>query len=655
MIHPIRRGPRWAVLIGLASLGLAGAVLAARAGAVASAHSKMSAFAQPMSSTRAQAGAARLGTSAGALGFHLAGTWQSAPHPAPGGVLNPVDIAAAADGSVFVVDIGLKRVQRFDHDGELLGAFGVPDGAPEEGGLRAPFGIVLDEGRDRVYVSDRDAGRLSIFHLDGTPATTWEDYSQPEALAVGLEGRVYAYSRGAGAIVSRKADGGRDVNIPVPLAQAALALLPNGLAVDRAGMIWFASEAPSRTLPPVIWVFSPDGEVAPPRTQVRWVPRDIAIDSTTDRLYVLDGEGARLVTDFNRANAQHTYTPIAHNVRAIAAAGASRLELLDGPTGDSEGGVTTVRYDGTASTTEGGWGFPPIEPGWLSHPIRVAAGADGMVYVVDALQRAQRFDSQGRVHGYLRRMGLQEVDVLAGGDWLVARTRSSSSLDDPQDPDVAPPGKWRIRIERYRQAEGEARPTRIWARDWTEPVDGPSRTLLQAVAHDPARGRVYALDATGRKVLVLGLADGSPQAPLELPATTGVVGYQDLALDPDGRVLVLNTNARHITRLGAGGEPQGDIPMPPGTLRFAVGPDGRLVVVTAARDVQVLSADGQSLAAWPLPAPSLGEPSPASDVAVDAAGRIYVTDREGQAVHVFTPGEAPTPGKLWLPALSREG
>lgn len=583
--------------------------------------------------------------------YSLAATWQSGPDPAPGGVLDPVDIAAAADGSVLVVDNGLKRVQRFDPEGRLLRVYGVPRGDAAEGGLRAPFGIALDEGRDRIYVADREGGRLSIFHADGRPVMTWEDYDQPEALAIGIEGRVYAYSRGGGAIISRKADGSRDVNIPVPLAQAVASLLPNGLAIDRGGMIWFASEAPAKNLPPVIWVFSPDGEVAPPRTQVKWVPRDIAVDPTTGRLFLLDGEGARLVTDFDRANGRHQSAAIARNVRAIAAGGANRLSLLDGPTGDSEGGVTTVSYDGRALTTEGRWDFPPIEPGWLSYPIRVAAGADGQIYVVDALQRAQRFDPAGRVHGYLRRLGLQEVDVMADGDWLVARTRSSSSLDDPADPDVAPPGMWRVRIERYRQRAGETTPTRLWSRDWTEPVDGPTRTLLLALAHDPARGRVYALDATGRKVLVLRLEDGEPQATWALPEVTGVVGYQDLALGPGGEVLVLSTGARRITRLDGEGKPLGDIPVPPATLRFAPTADGRLILITAARELQVLTADGATVVHWPLPAPQAGEPSPPSDVAVGGDGRIYITDREGQAVVVFKPATAGSIGKVWMPVL----
>ena len=115
---------------------------------------------------------------------------------------------------------------------------------------------------------------------------------------------------------------------------------------------------------------------------------------------------------------------------------------------------------------------------------------------------------------------------MAGGDWLVARTRSASSLDDPRDPDVAPPGMWRIRIERYRKAEDGAPPALVWSRDWTEPVDGPTRTLLLALAHDPERGRVYALDATGRKVLVLGLDDGQPLATWELPPAADRVSVQ---------------------------------------------------------------------------------------------------------------------------------
>jgi len=577
----------------------------------------------------------------------LVATWQAGPEPALGGVVDPVDVAVAADGAVYVVDRGLNRVQRFDAEGRAVQQIGHPGGG--DSGLASPFGVAIDAARDRLFVADRDHQRLAVFKRDGAFLESWGDYAKPEALAIGLDGRVHAYDRGANAIVGRKADGGRDVNIDVPFAQSPFALLPHGLATDRAGMIWFASEAPVVTLRPVIWVFRPSGEVSPPRTQVPWVPRDLAIDPA-DRLYILDGEGARLVTDFDRANpARNSSAAIARNVRAIAAAEPSVVHLLDGPTWDREGGVTVVHYDGRTLSTRRRWSFPPLEPGWFQNPLRVAAGRDGRIYVVDETHRAQRFGTGGQAEDLLRRPGMQEVDATAEGDWLVARTRTASSIDDAQDPDVAPEGMQRIRIERYRPAPGG--PTRLWSHDWTEPVGAADHSLVYALAHDPARDRAYALDRDGGRVLVLGLGDGAIRATWDLAAGDGRAIWSDLAVGPDGTVWALDTAAPRLARLDGDGKAVSEVPAPKGALRFALGPRGEVALVTIGREVQWRAAGEADWAAWPLPAPSRGAPEPPSDVAIGAEGRVYVTDRGGQAVYVFEIGGGDAGGRVCLPAL----
>jgi sugar lactone lactonase YvrE len=77
----------------------------------------------------------------------------------------PTDVAAAADGSLWIVDALNFRVAHVASDGRWLGAFGARG---EEGaGLARPKGIGAgDDGR--LYVADAQRDAVMVFRADGT-------------------------------------------------------------------------------------------------------------------------------------------------------------------------------------------------------------------------------------------------------------------------------------------------------------------------------------------------------------------------------------------------------------------------------------------------------------------------------------------------------
>ena len=83
------------------------------------------------------------------------------------GFFRPLDVAAAADGRVFVLDDGNDRVVAFDGDGSPLFEFGRAGGGPGEFAFPTGFGVAGDE----VIVSDRGNSRLSVYRIDGTHLT----------------------------------------------------------------------------------------------------------------------------------------------------------------------------------------------------------------------------------------------------------------------------------------------------------------------------------------------------------------------------------------------------------------------------------------------------------------------------------------------------
>jgi hypothetical protein len=53
--------------------------------------------------------------------------WRAAAEPDLGAVVAPIDLARAPDGSLVVVDRELRRVQRFDARGKVLGVYRPPE------------------------------------------------------------------------------------------------------------------------------------------------------------------------------------------------------------------------------------------------------------------------------------------------------------------------------------------------------------------------------------------------------------------------------------------------------------------------------------------------------------------------------------------------
>ena len=119
--------------------------------------------------------------------------------PLPAGIIGdptlPAGIASSSDGSVYVVEVGINRVQKFDAEGRLLERWGAPAGEP--GSLEKPFGIAVGPD-DSVYVTEM--GRAQVRHFDphGAELGAWGGFGAqngrfrgPRGIAVNAESRVY--------------------------------------------------------------------------------------------------------------------------------------------------------------------------------------------------------------------------------------------------------------------------------------------------------------------------------------------------------------------------------------------------------------------------------------------------------------------------------
>jgi DNA-binding beta-propeller fold protein YncE len=107
----------------------------------------------------------------------------------------PVGVAIGPDGSVYVSDSNLSRVQKFTSDGAFILKWGSSGSAPGQFGN--PAGIAVDASGN-VYVVDYAYDRVQKFTSNGVFIATWGglgvgpgEFSRPTSIAVDAVGNVY--------------------------------------------------------------------------------------------------------------------------------------------------------------------------------------------------------------------------------------------------------------------------------------------------------------------------------------------------------------------------------------------------------------------------------------------------------------------------------
>lgn len=161
---------------------------------------------------------------------------------------------------------------------------------------------------------------------------------------------------------------------------------------------------------------------------------------------------------------------------------------------------------------------------------------------------------------------------------------------------------------------------RVWSEPLpTDPVAGPTIAVF-----DSRTGRLLREIAAGIFAVPHGLSvdrDGNLWA-------TDVALHQVVKLSPDGRVLLA---------LGTRGEPGADGAHfnRPTQVGFAL--DGTILVADGYRNTRIarFSGDGRFLGQWGTPGKGPGQFNTPHGIAIDAAGKVYVADRENDRVQVF--------------------
>ena len=270
--------------------------------------------------------------------------WSSAGRgPAPGHFEGPIGLAVHPSGDIYVVDLGYRRVQRFDSSGNFLSLWETREDAPlkfwqpsdvaisSDGtvyvldasammyrlkpdaglelavdlvkhGASTPRALTIDEARHRFYIADAGRGRVLVLGTDGSFIDSWGgtgtalSFFEPSAIAVDSHGNVFVAEPATSRIRKLAPDGKL-------LAEWKAKGVLFDLAVGPDDRVYVSSTDRGR-----VWVYDNDGKIlgqAYESLRAANVPQARALAVPGDVVLATESSLVRFSVDLNAAPAPH--------------------------------------------------------------------------------------------------------------------------------------------------------------------------------------------------------------------------------------------------------------------------------------------------------------------------------------------------------------
>jgi DNA-binding beta-propeller fold protein YncE len=101
----------------------------------------------------------------------------------------PTDMAITPAGDVFITDgYGNRRIVHCDKNGKFVKAWGQYGTAP--GSFVVPHAIVVDS-KGRLYVADRNSGRIQVFNQEGKLLDQWSNLIMPWGISINAKDEIW--------------------------------------------------------------------------------------------------------------------------------------------------------------------------------------------------------------------------------------------------------------------------------------------------------------------------------------------------------------------------------------------------------------------------------------------------------------------------------
>ena len=502
------------------------------------------------------------------------------------GVLRfPQTVAIGPDGLVYVGDQSSNIVQVFTRDGVFQREVGVAGTRPGELGPVGAVAVASDntlivaDGRDRINRFDAGGNLLNAFGTSGT--------------------QVGQFHFGAG--------GGNDAPAGGGLAIAGQTLFVSDSFNDRVQRMQLDGSNAAELIAP--------GQLNNPRGLAVSGTRLIVADDHNHRLAVYD-TGGRFLSAVGAGRGQ----------------GVNQLSFPFGVGVDPQGRVfvaddlnhRVVRFGPKSKYVyKARWGSYGTGPGQLAYPRALAVDPSGEIYVTNTgNDRIDVFDRTGTL---LRSFG---QSGRAPGQF---NAPLGAAADANGYRAVADSVNGRIEI---------LAPDGSTAAVWGSPAPGP--TILPnpvAVVFDAA-GNAYVLDQRRARIVVFDRATGLPSRTIGSQGSGpgNMLDPSALAIDAAGTLYVADTGNERIARFALDGSYLGATTGVGRTRGIAVTPDGSRTYVAGANSrITVYDAADAVLTEFGGVGRTLGKLAAPAQIALDAAGHLWVADRGNSRVQEFGP------------------